>query len=193
MGRFLRITHPSATRQRPEGPVTVRLACVRHAASVQSEPGSNSSVNDIRLLLGQPILLRYKSKDLYRGSFARFSPTQAPTQIAWFSGLLKSAPSRFPDRGRQLYRPPVNRQHLYPRLLHSFTPGISCGRGLSEARIIRGFRGPSIIIFTRYGQWQGRRCPANYRDVNRWRVPGAPPHRHITVIRAIRRFPTWIT
>ena len=26
-------------------PVTARLACVRHAASVQSEPGSNSSVN----------------------------------------------------------------------------------------------------------------------------------------------------
>ena len=49
-GRFLCITHPSATR-RPEihperiiSVVTVRLACVRHAASVQSEPGSNSSV-----------------------------------------------------------------------------------------------------------------------------------------------------
>ena len=27
-------------------PVTARLACVRHAASVQSEPGSNSSVNN---------------------------------------------------------------------------------------------------------------------------------------------------
>ncbi len=49
-GRFLCITHPSATRQpeiHPEriiSAVTVRLACVRHAASVQSEPGSNSSV-----------------------------------------------------------------------------------------------------------------------------------------------------
>ena len=28
-------------------PVTARLACVRHAASVQSEPGSNSSVNTL--------------------------------------------------------------------------------------------------------------------------------------------------
>ena len=27
-------------------PVTARLACVRHAASVQSEPGSNSSLED---------------------------------------------------------------------------------------------------------------------------------------------------
>ncbi len=41
MGRFPRVTHPSATR--PEG--LVRLACVRHAASVRSEPGSNSQVD----------------------------------------------------------------------------------------------------------------------------------------------------
>ena len=37
---FPRVTHPSATS--PEGPV--RLACVRPAASVHSEPGSNSQV-----------------------------------------------------------------------------------------------------------------------------------------------------
>ena len=40
-GRFPRVTHPSATN--PEGPV--RLACVKHAASVRSEPGSNSQVD----------------------------------------------------------------------------------------------------------------------------------------------------
>ena len=28
----------------PEGPFLVRLACVRHAASVRSEPGSNSPI-----------------------------------------------------------------------------------------------------------------------------------------------------
>ena len=40
LGTFRCITHPFATL---EGcPSTVRLACVRHAASVQSEPGSNS-------------------------------------------------------------------------------------------------------------------------------------------------------
>ena len=38
----IRVTHPSATRQRPEGPVTVRLACVKPPASVHPEPGSNS-------------------------------------------------------------------------------------------------------------------------------------------------------
>src|SRR3569833_2782824 len=41
--RFPRVTHPCATR--PEG--LVRLACVRHAASVRSEPESNSQV-DVR-------------------------------------------------------------------------------------------------------------------------------------------------
>ena len=52
-GRYLRVTHPSATRRpksHPEGIVfvaTVRLACVKHAASVQSEPGSNSSVKQV--------------------------------------------------------------------------------------------------------------------------------------------------
>jgi hypothetical protein len=46
-GRFPRVTHPSATRQQRSKllSVTVRLACVRHTASVQSEPGSNSSIN----------------------------------------------------------------------------------------------------------------------------------------------------
>ena len=43
-GRFPRVTHPSAARQHPEGPAAARLACVRHAASVRSEPGSNSQV-----------------------------------------------------------------------------------------------------------------------------------------------------
>ena len=42
-GRFPRVTHPCATR--PEG--LVRLACIRHAASVRSEPESNSQV-DVR-------------------------------------------------------------------------------------------------------------------------------------------------
>ena len=43
-----RVTHPSATQslnRHPEGIVVkcfVRLACVKHAASVHPEPGSNS-------------------------------------------------------------------------------------------------------------------------------------------------------
>ncbi|CAN0121049.1 unnamed protein product, partial [Phaeothamnion confervicola] len=40
---YLRVTHPSATRYC----YLVRLACVRHAASVSPEPGSNSPSNCI--------------------------------------------------------------------------------------------------------------------------------------------------
>ena len=46
-GKFLRVTHPSATalslgRRTPEKKILVRLACVKHTASVHPEPGSNS-------------------------------------------------------------------------------------------------------------------------------------------------------
>eukprot|EP01133_Synstelium_polycarpum_P019544 gene19543-23415_t len=43
LGTFRYITHPFATRHQSKLRAAVRLACVRHAASVQSEPGSNSS------------------------------------------------------------------------------------------------------------------------------------------------------
>ena len=43
MDRYLRVTHPSATDR--GCPLPVRLACVKHAASVRSEPGSNSQVH----------------------------------------------------------------------------------------------------------------------------------------------------
>ena len=42
---FRCITHPFATRHQGYPRAAVRLACVKHAASVQSEPGSNSSVH----------------------------------------------------------------------------------------------------------------------------------------------------
>ena len=44
LGTFRCITHPFATRHQTEVRAAVRLACVKHAASVQSEPGSNSTV-----------------------------------------------------------------------------------------------------------------------------------------------------
>ena len=37
-----RVTHPSATKKTTEAIFSVRLACVRRAASVRPEPGSNS-------------------------------------------------------------------------------------------------------------------------------------------------------
>ena len=47
-GTFRCITHPFATDW--SCPQPVRLACVKHAASVQSEPGSNSSLEKLDLL-----------------------------------------------------------------------------------------------------------------------------------------------
>ena len=47
LGTFRCITHPFATRHQDCSRAAVRLACVRHAASVQSEPGSNSSVQSL--------------------------------------------------------------------------------------------------------------------------------------------------
>jgi hypothetical protein len=47
-GTFLFITHPCATLLTPKG-FLVRLACVKHAASVRSEPGSNSNVKPSKL------------------------------------------------------------------------------------------------------------------------------------------------
>ena len=44
--RYLRVTNPSATDR--SYPRSVRLACVKHAASVRSEPGSNSQVHHAR-------------------------------------------------------------------------------------------------------------------------------------------------
>ena len=46
---YPRVTHPCATILTPKG-FPVRLACVRHAASVRSEPGSNSHVLPLRVL-----------------------------------------------------------------------------------------------------------------------------------------------
>ena len=42
---YLRVTHPFATKFKAEALNSVRLACVRHAASVCPEPGSNSPKN----------------------------------------------------------------------------------------------------------------------------------------------------
>ncbi len=44
-GRFPRVTHPSATHPPTEIDFSVRLACVKPAASVRSEPESNSQVD----------------------------------------------------------------------------------------------------------------------------------------------------
>ena len=55
---FRYITHPFATRHQGCPRAAVRLACVKHAASVQSEPGSNSSVQFLFWFTAEPVLLK---------------------------------------------------------------------------------------------------------------------------------------
>jgi hypothetical protein len=73
---FLRVPHPSAT-PRCRG---VRLACVKHSASVRSEPGSNSQVHHTRPgrnLVTQTPLDRLRSPLSMRS--APSNPSHAPT------------------------------------------------------------------------------------------------------------------
>src|SRR5262249_9611089 len=44
---YSRVTHPFATNHHPKEQWPVRLACVKHAASVRPEPGSNSPTTTI--------------------------------------------------------------------------------------------------------------------------------------------------
>ena len=48
-----RVTQPFATLCTPEGALTVRLACVKRAASVHPEPGSNSPFKNLPACAGE--------------------------------------------------------------------------------------------------------------------------------------------
>jgi hypothetical protein len=95
LGRFPCITHPSATRRQAEAPVTVRLACVKHAASVQSEPGSNSSVQCL-------LRLRDDSRSICSSEFEALVDLSRPcdhrrsAHTNYLTGLLK-IPSTFAE------------------------------------------------------------------------------------------------
>ena len=104
-GRFPRITHPSATLLAPKD-FRVRLACVRHAASVQSEPGSNSSVHLFRPPK-RPILARQGifilPKVLRRLCFEPFGTTEHPHKLP--ERIVKELPTASLKRDRPFYRP----------------------------------------------------------------------------------------
>ena len=79
-------------------PVTARLACVKHAASVQSEPGSNSSVQCFELTKRDPKLqtrsgLTRTAGRLVTRSYAPMNGrlTRVPTQIT--CKFLKNTPN----------------------------------------------------------------------------------------------------
>ena len=95
---YLRVTHPSATKLYIFHPKTsyiyfVRLACVRHAASVHPEPGSNSQLKFIlQLFTDFCVVIPYLP---YSGSSCLLSdfhcpfiiqlPFSAFVNLAWYS------------------------------------------------------------------------------------------------------------
>ena len=74
-GKSPRVTHPCASLHRPEDRLPLRLACVRPAASVRSEPGSNSQV-DLRWKGQRPSRLQ----ELHHSVRAPLSPGHCPSQ-----------------------------------------------------------------------------------------------------------------
>ena len=92
----IRVTHPSSTLTGPEGPDPVRLACIRPAASVHPEPGSNSSLYYCLCLLFS-LNLGFRLDVLFgvpsTGSLPRAAP--AALVLCWpqtFKDLFASAP-----------------------------------------------------------------------------------------------------
>jgi hypothetical protein len=83
---FRCITHPFAARRQGCPRAAARLACVKHSASVQSEPGSNSSVqssflcpppclagpaHSLKVILGKTNYLRVSTSFTYSFDFVR--------------------------------------------------------------------------------------------------------------------------
>ena len=88
LGTFRCITHPFATRRQDCSRAAVRLACVRHAASVQSEPGSNSTVQSISSLNQESRISPYSSVE--RSNFSlEFPKSQTPTLIGCFLLMIE--------------------------------------------------------------------------------------------------------
>ena len=153
-GTFPRVTHPSAAH--PEG--CARLACVKPAASVRSEPGSNSQVESACALLDSrtsahrpdpqgPGPKRHRLSCTVPLTGSRW-PTngEADTHIIGFPLVSRHAdvrPSNEPNRphipssSQSVQRAPEKRQHIAPDLsatrcpLTDFTAALQPLRGHS--------------------------------------------------------------
>ena len=112
---FPRVTHPSATS--PEGPV--RLACVRPAASVHSEPGSNSQVESSEelsltsnLRTSACIQLGYRSLQFMCSSY-RSNQNPQTVKLSPRSSVCRLAPASLPGRYANSQTPMrPNRPHI---------------------------------------------------------------------------------
>ena len=118
----------------PEGVFRVRLACLRHAASVDSEPGSNSRLK-VYPSHHYPLLVKYPNNDSSRES--PFWPNRSPTR---FGQLASSARLRMLFYHRTLTPKGLNLDTLYlvfKDLVRSFTLNDrpSCRKGLPSRNL----------------------------------------------------------
>ena len=115
-----------------------RLACVRHAASVRSEPGSNSPIEFIGAsapgltpLQTSLKALRYP-QSLLRGLLIRFSKTE---RLLHHSGRPTARPAS--RRGRASYRCPrfrVKGLEFRPRARPTLAGGASCNTAVRRCQ-----------------------------------------------------------
>src|SRR6185437_13802423 len=107
-GRFPRATHPCATKPPGEPNSLVRLACVKHAASVRSEPGSNSHVHPVALTSNSRLRAHDSAHAAARASLPTPSPCQSTeprsrrcaSRPIWRTGHVPSARNLTHGRGR---------------------------------------------------------------------------------------------
>jgi hypothetical protein len=99
-GTFRCITHPFATRHQGCPRAAVRLACVKHAASVQSEPGSNSSVQFLSARLASPLgSARPTGRSSSPESADEPQPIRSPDRSSTLCIFFKPPPA--PSKARQ--------------------------------------------------------------------------------------------
>ena len=100
-----------------------RLACVKHAASVRSEPGSNSR---LKLVAWRKKMLRFASEPAYQANYCR-SNLLRPFALENSNGFEQILAHRI---GCQRAKPPC------PAERHSYSPrSISEGRKIVNTRL----------------------------------------------------------
>ena len=122
--------------------VLVRLACIRHAASVRSEPGSNSSINHFHEVHEE---MKPAPKNTYRKS------------VSWFGAGDKTCdPAFIQSRGLAPLSPSAVDDIINDQRFHRVKP--FCER---SAALARGGGRPSAVRATKKPRRSGQRgCPS---------------------------------
>ena len=108
--RYSPVRHSTKNRS----PFRVRLACVKHAASVRSEPGSNSPVQCLANHFDQTLVRSLKTNFLARSSCSVFkdqAPGSSPSQSPPFYPITKDLSNPFPLPQKLFPRPKTLTSH----------------------------------------------------------------------------------